>query len=114
VSVTASDPSAAEAGLNEGTFTVTRAGDMTAPLVVTFTLTGTATHDSDYQTVPVTVPLSVPLTVTIAAGMPSATVKVTPVADDTTEGSETVILTVVDGDGYTAGSPATATVTIVG
>jgi Domain of unknown function (DUF5666) len=114
VSVTASDPSASEGGLNEGVFTVTRAGDTTAALVVTFTLTGSATHGTDYQTDPVTTPLTVPLTVTIPAGMASATVKVKPTADDASEAPETVILTVVDGDGYTAGAPATATVNIVG
>ena len=106
VSVTASDSAASETGPNDGVFTVTRAGDTTADLTVTFTLNGTATIDTDYQTVP--------LTVTIPAGLTSATVTITPKSDTTDEGSETVILTVVDGDGYTAGSPATATVTIAG
>lgn len=108
VSVTATDATATEAGLTTGTFTVTRAGDLTEPLVVAFTLDGTATAGSDYQTV-------APLSVTIPAGMASATVTITPLGDnDATEGPETVVLTVVDGDGYTAGSPATATITIAG
>ena len=114
VSVMATDPTASETGPQTGTFTVTRAGDLTAPLTVTFTLTGTATRGSDYTTLPAYA-AGVPLTVTIGAGVASATVTITPVTDsDATEGPETVILTVVDGDAYTAGAPATATVTIAG
>jgi hypothetical protein len=106
VSVMALDPAASETGADPGTFRLTRSGDLTAPLVVTFTLTGTATNGVDYQTVP--------LTVTIPAGQATVSVSIVPLADTTAEGSETVILTVVDGAGYTAGSPAAATVAIAG
>ena len=49
VSVTASDAAAAEAGLNPGAFRLTRSGDLTSALTVTFTLTGTATNGTDYR-----------------------------------------------------------------
>jgi hypothetical protein len=110
VSVMATDPTASETGPQTGTFTITRAGDLTAPLTITFTLNGTATRGADYTTTPVFAD-GVPLTVTIGPGLSTATVTITPVAD-ADEVSETVTLTVVDGDGYTAGAPATATVTI--
>lgn len=106
VSVTALDATASETGPDLGAFRFTRSGITTAALTVTFTLTGTATNGTDYQTLP--------LTVTFAAGQATANVLVVPLPDATAEGSETVVLTVVDGTGYTAGSPATATVTIAG
>jgi len=108
VSVIATDAAAAEAGLDPGTFRLTRSGDLTSALTVTFTLTGTATIGTDYQTVP--------LSVMFAAGSATATVSVVPLADTvpTVEGAESVILTVVDGAGYTAGAPATAFVLIAG
>ena len=106
VSVTASDATAEEAGLDPGAFRLTRSGDVTSSLVVTFTLTGTATNGTDYE--------DRALTVTFAAGQATATVSVVPKTDAVVEGAETVILTVVDGAGYTAGAPAVATVTIAG
>ena len=55
VSVTAFDASASEAGVNPGSFRLTRAGDLTqlaSALTVSFTLTGTALNGTDYATVP--------------------------------------------------------------
>lgn len=106
VSVAALDATASETGPDLGAFQFTRSGATTAALTVTFTLTGTATNGTDYQ--------SLSLTVTFAVGQSTAIALVTPLPDATAEGAETVILTVVDGAGYTAGSPATATVTIAG
>lgn len=106
VSVTALDATAAEAGPDLGAFAITRAGDTTTALTVTIVLSGTATNGTDYQ--------NVPLTVTFAAGQATANVLIVPLVDAVTEGSETVILTVLDGTTYTAGAPAVATVTIAG
>lgn len=106
VSVSALDATASETGPDTGAFRFTRSGDTTAALTVTFTLTGTATNGTDYQ--------SLPLTVTFAAGQATANAVVVPLPDTMVEGPETVVLTVVDGAGYTAGSLATATVTITG
>jgi hypothetical protein len=107
VSVSAFDALASETGSNGGTFRLTRSGSaalLALPLTATFTLTGTATNVLDYA--------NVPLTVTFLAGQASADVLVTPVVDATTEGSESVILTLTDVGAYELGAPATATVTI--
>lgn len=107
MSVTAFDALAGETGANTGTFRLTRTGSailMAQPVTVTFTLTGTAANGSDYA--------SVPLTKTFPGGVASVDVVVTPVADATVEGPETVILTLTTVAPYELGSPDTATVTI--
>ncbi|MBD1824126.1 choice-of-anchor I family protein [Cyanobacteria bacterium FACHB-DQ100] len=107
VSITATDANAAESGttVNTGSFTITRTGDTTAALTVTYTAGGTSTNGSDYN--------NLPGTVTIPAGQSSATLTITPVNDgNTTEGNETVILNLVDGAAYDLGSTSSATVTI--
>lgn len=106
VSVTAFDSTASETGPDLGTFRFARTGSTAASLTVTFTVTGTATNGTDYQ--------SVPLTVTFAAGQATADLFVVPLPDGTVEGPETAIVTVTDGATYDLGSPATATVTIAG
>jgi hypothetical protein len=106
VSVSATDAVASETGPDLGTFRFTRSGNTSAVLIVTFTVSGTATNGSDYQ--------GVPTTVTFAAGQTTVDLFVVPLADGSTEGSETVIVTVQDGATYSAGAPASATVTIAG
>ena len=106
VSIVATDPNAAEAGLDPGTFTISRTGPTAASLTVTLALTGTATSGADYNTI------ATPLSLVIPAGAASATVTVTPIQDTLLEGPETVIETISANATYTVGSPATATVTI--
>lgn len=105
VSVAALDASASESG-DTGMFRLTRSGDTSASLAVTVTFTGTATNGTDYD--------MLSTTVTFAAGSATANVFVVAVADAVDEGSETVILTVVDGVSYDLGATPTATVTIGG
>ena len=104
VTVVATDANASEQGPDTGTFTITRAGDMSSALTVNYTLSGTAQNGTDYQ--------RVGTSVTIAAGASSATVTVTPVDDTQVEGDETVLLTVASDAAYNVGSPSSATVTI--
>lgn len=104
VSLAASDPSAAEADRDPGTFVVTRTGDATEPLTVNYAVGGTATPGSDYA--------ALGGTVTIPAGAASATVTVDPVDDATSESGETVVLTLSPSGTYDVASPAAATVTI--
>ncbi len=104
ITIAATDPNAAEAGPDPGVFTFTRTGDTTNALAVNFTIGGTAMPGLDYS--------SIGSSVTIPAGQATATVTVTPIFDALFEGSEIVILTLAPGDGYTVGSPDTATVTI--
>lgn len=105
VSVVVLDASGAEANNDPVSFRLTRTGDLSAPLTVTFDLTGDARNFVDYQ--------AHAYSVDFLAGDSTAVVTIVPVMDDEAETPETVILTVLDGTGYTAGSPATATATIV-
>ena len=95
VSVSASDDQAAEDGLDPGTFTFTRTGATNATLRVFFTLSGTAARNSDYSLSPNT-----PSSVDILAGNTSATLIVTPIADNLVEGNEIVIATLRDNAAY--------------
>ena len=104
VTVLATDPQATEDMSLFGIFELRRTGDLSQPLTVTVSFGGTASVD-DYQD-----PGGV--TVTFNAFEATATVVVIANQDFQAEGAETVILTVVDGDGYDPGAPATATVTI--
>jgi lysophospholipase L1-like esterase len=105
VTVAATTPSVAENSLTgTGVFTVSRTGTGAA-LTIGYAVSGTATAGSDY--------FSLPGSVTIGANQSSATILVTPKDDGFAEGNETVIVTLSAGTGYTVGSPASATVTII-
>ena len=103
VGVTATTPTAAEAGLVPGRFTVTRRGSTSSSLTLGYTVSGTATPGSDY--------VALPGTVTIPVGAASATITVTPIDDFEVELTETVVLTLTANPAYLA-SPAQATVSI--
>ena len=105
VSITASDPTAAEAGLASGSFKVTRTGSKSTALTVLYTLAGTAGNGMDYKTLSGSVK--------IAAGAASATFKVVPINDAIAEANETVIATLSANPAYIVGAPGSATVTIV-
>jgi hypothetical protein len=106
VNVSATDTSASEPGSNTATFTITRAGlNQNSPLTVFYNTSGTATAGSDYSTLPGSV--------TMAAGVTSATVTLTPLDDTQDENDETVTLTLVGKAEYVLGSATSATATIV-
>ncbi|MDP2320261.1 MAG: Calx-beta domain-containing protein [Acidobacteriota bacterium] len=102
------DATAAETGTDQGRFRLTRVASaalpLTSPLVVTLTLTGTATNGVDYT--------NVPLTATFLAGQATVDVVVAPIADALAEGSETVILTLASVAPFALGSPTSGIVTI--
>ncbi|MEO5702296.1 MAG: S8 family serine peptidase [Gammaproteobacteria bacterium] len=104
VTVTASDPDAAEAGLDPGSFTFTRAGDTSTALTVTYTISGNASGGIDYNTLPASV--------VIPANATTATLSVIPIDDSTREDTETVTLTLTPNTLYIAGTPSSATVDI--
>jgi hypothetical protein len=104
VTVSAFDSSASETGLDPGTFRLTRNGSTASTLTVSFTLTGTAVNGTDYA--------NTPLTVMFQAGDLTADVVVTPILDASTEGFETVILKLTDGELYDLGTPNAAIITI--
>ena len=105
VTIVATTTPAREAGLVKGTFTVTRTGDLTAPMDVAYGISGSAVAGVDY----------VPLTnsVTIAAGSATATIDVTPIDDLFVEQNESVVLTLGSNAAYVIGVPGTAIVSIV-
>ena len=102
VSVVASTPQAVEGGA-DGAFTFTRSGSTASQLVIGYSISGTATSGTDYDTLG---------TVAIPAGQASIAVPVHALADDIADDGETVVVTVLNGTGYTAASPTAATVTI--
>jgi len=105
VSVIASDATASESGADLGTFTFKRTGSIAAALTVNYTVSGTATSGSDYQTLGTSV--------IFAEGASTTNKTVTPLQDTLVESDESVILTLATGSGYTIGTPANATVMIV-
>ena len=109
VSVMALDDFASEqsaSGVNSGTFRLTRTGDarlLANALTVSFSLGGTANNGSDYTS---------PLQATFPAGASTVDVGITPVADGSAEGTETVTLTLTTVAPYELGSPASASLGI--
>lgn len=103
VSVTATTPAASESG-TVGNFRITRAGSTASNLLVNFQITGSASAPTDYQ------PLGT--SVTIPAGASFVDLPVTPVADNTYEFPQTVVMTLISAPGGQIVSPNNATVTI--
>ncbi|MBU3027808.1 gliding motility-associated C-terminal domain-containing protein [Zobellia galactanivorans] len=95
ISITSSDNSAAETdGNTDGaSFTISRSPNNFGVNIVTFTVGGTATESDDFQ--------SLSRTVTLNFLNPSVTVDVNIAQDDLVEGTETLVLTLTNGDGGT-------------
>jgi hypothetical protein len=105
VTVAATDAQAAEAGLDPGTFTVSRTGNAAAVLTVSYTIAGSAAAGDDY--------VALAGTVSFPAGAASVPVTVTPIDDALFETPETVELTLASGAGYAVGAADEARVTIL-
>jgi len=86
-------------------FNVNRVGgDMSQPLTVNYSVSGTATNGTDYN--------SLPGSITIPANLPTATLLISPIDDSTFEGEETITLTLAEGTGYTGDTNTGQTATI--
>ena len=105
VTITAADATATEAGVTTGQFRVSRTGDVTSPLVVAYTVSGTATAGSDY--------VALPGTVTIAGASAETTFLLEPLDDALAEADETVVVTLQPGDGFALGGSSSAVVKII-
>ncbi|MEM8590726.1 MAG: Calx-beta domain-containing protein, partial [Pseudomonadota bacterium] len=110
VSLTANDPTASETTGSDpadpGQFTVRIAGLVSDPIILTYTVTGTATNGIDYQTITNSVVLGPGLS-------PTTTIDISVIDDFTIEPSETVTITLVDSDNprlNVAGITATVTI----
>jgi len=108
ITVTASDPNAAETlpgqPTNPGVYTFTRTGNTTNPLTVKYALSGTATNAVDYN--------NLGTSIVIPVGQSSITLTLNPIDDNLVEGNETAILTLASDSAYTIGTANNATITI--
>ncbi len=105
ISVGVLDGNISERWPGNGVIAIRRSGGM-KPITVSFSLGGTATAGVDYSS-------SASNTLFIPAGTREVWVEFTPVPDaDDAEPSETIVLTVQPGAGYTLGSPANGTVNL--
>ena len=94
VDVVATDDSASELGPDSGTYTFTRTGDTTNPLLVEYTIGGSASFADYTSDQPLTGVIEIP------AGSATATLTLTPVDDLAREASETIELSLVETDDY--------------
>jgi len=104
VTVNAGDPLAHEADSGVASFRLTRGGNLTQPLTVRYTVSGTATAASDYA--------GLSGTVTFPANEKTALITVVPINDSTIESNETVVVTLRPDAGYNLISAATSTASI--
>lgn len=91
-------------GGNDGVFTISRTGPMTAVTIQLATPTGTAISGTDYNTQPTSI--------TIAAGQTASVINITAVDDTLVEGTETVIFTITADAAYNI-TTASATLNII-
>jgi len=106
VNISATDTNAVEdpSTPDSGQFTISRFGDTSGSLTVQYTVSGTAINGVDYNLIT--------NEVTMSAGVSNALIDITPIDDLALEGPETVVLTLVETNGYLVVAPASATVTI--
>lgn len=104
LSVEAADPAASEADLDKGRFLFRRNGCLDEPLIVHYTISGTARPAEDYK--------ALPGTVTIPADSRFASVPVIPLGQPLQHDPATVILTIDADPGFVIGKEASATVVI--
>ncbi len=82
---------------------------LASDITLSYALSGSAARGNDYGITGVT---SNTGTLDVASGATSATIPITITDDSVVEGSETIILTLQDGTGYSVGSPNGHTLTI--
>jgi hypothetical protein len=109
LTVTASDDAGAEAANDPITFLITRSANLTGAITVTLQWSGAALLGSDFTVSATGGTLTNGTRLALADGVASATLTVRPINDTAIEPTESVILTVASGTGYTPGTPAQAT-----
>ncbi|MBE9195310.1 VCBS repeat-containing protein [Synechocystis sp. LEGE 06083] len=114
VTIAVSPSSVTENGPNSLVFTLTRTGNLNSALTVNYALSGTAssgilpTGIKDYNIIG-----SAATVANFAVGSATTTIIVDPIADFNNEDNETVTVTITSGSGYTIGTQASATGTIL-
>lgn len=104
VSVSATDPYASEPGADDGAFTVTRTGSTDASLTLDLAVGGTAVENVDYS--------NIPGTVFFGRGVSRISIVIETRDDLLAEGSESVLLGVVQAPALLAGPYARSAVRI--
>ncbi len=105
VTIAATKNASDESGANAGEFTITRTGETSTSLVVSYGVGGTAGNGTDFATLAGSV--------TIPAGATTVKLPLSPLPDLVADGSETAIVTLVTSTAdYELGAQSTATVTI--
>ena len=107
ITLSVSPASVLENGTSNLVYTFTRTGATTNTLTVNYSVAGTA-DNTDYTGTTT----GTGKTVTFAAGSATAIVTIDPTADTTVENDETVVLTLVNGTGYTIATTSAVTGTI--
>jgi probable HAF family extracellular repeat protein len=106
----AGDNKADESLSNTGEYVISRAGNLAGAIQVNFTLSGTAASGTDYRLKVngnvITSPAIIPANVSAVA------IVLEPISDSLAEGSETAVVTLSGGTGYTVTAMSSATVTI--
>jgi hypothetical protein len=105
INVAASVPTVTAGTDQFGEFQLTRTGDISAPLTITYTVVGTAIPNVDYH--------KLKGTKKFGAGKSSVGIDVFPEGDLDGDASKTVKLVIKAGDGYILGDKDKAVVTIV-
>lgn len=95
VSISASDIIALEDPLVDGVFVLTRTGDLTAGLVVRLEISGSATPEMDFE--------PIPAQIEFAPGGESELILVHPVADETDEPAENLVVRILPDTAYGVG-----------
>jgi len=112
VTLAVSPASVAEDGSTNLIYTFTRTGVTTNALRVNYSVSGTATVNTDYTQTGAASYTATGGTITFAAGSDTATLTIDPIADTTVESNDTVAITIASGTGYTVGTTTAVTGTI--
>jgi uncharacterized delta-60 repeat protein len=91
-----------ESGNGSTAVYVSRTGDLSQPVTVYYSLSGTATNGADYN--------RLPGRVTIPAEREFAVIPIVPINDSLVEGAETVVLNILPDPGYTGAGSASVTI----
>ncbi|MCE4564244.1 choice-of-anchor D domain-containing protein [Maribellus sp. CM-23] len=113
LTVSASPVSVLENSGSSITYTFTLSENASSNITANFSVGGIATLTTDYTQSGAASFNASAGTVTISTGTNTASITITPVGDAGLEPDETIVLTLTSGTGYDAGSPSSASGTIV-
>lgn len=102
ISVATSDASTAEDWPDPARVVIRRTGNLDA-VILSFSLTGTATRNVDY---------TAPSTIVIPFGADEVSFEITPLTDSVAEPDETVVFEITSGTGYALSAATSASITI--